>query len=101
MMLETSDVWLERALLALYARQTEIEKQAGATVYKNTVGMQQADAKLFGIYARQILSGDHLTAVQLAECRRPWHRGNVPVITIGKYRKQLCQMIEDKARAPR
>jgi hypothetical protein len=96
--LESSDTWLESALVALYKRQTELEKLAGCTIDDNDRGMQQADAKLFGEYARQLLSGTHLTAEQLTECRRPWHRGKVPVIRIGKYRKQIVRMIEDRAR---
>lgn len=95
--LETSDKWVESAIVALYQRQTEIEKQAGCTVDDNERGLQQADAKDFGRLARKILAGGHLTIAELAHVRRPWRRGSVPVITIGKYRKQLVRMIEAKA----
>ena len=98
-MLETSDAWVENSIIALYKRQTELERAAGCTIDDNDRGMQQADAKLFGQYARQIMNGQHLSAEQLAEARRPWHRGKTPVITIGKYRKQLVRMIEAKAKA--
>jgi hypothetical protein len=98
-MLETSDSWVEQSIVALYKRQTELERAAGVTIDDNDKGMQQADAKLFGQYARQIMSGTHLSVDQLAEARRPWHRGKTPVITIGKYRKQLVRMIEAKAKA--
>ena len=95
--LETDDRWMESALLALYARQTELEQRSGCTIDANDRGMQQADAKLFGEYARQIKAGNRLRAEQICECRKPWHRGNTPVIRIGKYRKQIVRMIEEKA----
>ena len=98
-MLETSDSWVEQSIVALYKRQTELERAAGVTIDDNDRGMQQADAKLFGQYARQIMGGTHLSSEQLTEARRPWHRGKTPVITIGKYRKQLVRMIEAKAKA--
>ena len=97
-MLETSDAWVENSIVALYKRQTELERAAGCTIDDNDKGMQQADAKLFGQFARQIMSGTHLSAAQLTEARRPWHRGKTPVITIGKYRKQIVHMIEAKAK---
>jgi len=92
--LETSDQWLERAILVLYARQTELEKLSGCTIDDNDRGMQQADAKLFGEYARKLLSGSRLNADEISECRKPWCRGRVPVIRIGKYRKQIVKIIE-------
>ena len=98
-MLSTNDAWVEMALVALYKRQTEIEKQTGETYIKNTVGFQVADAREFGAYARQILSGTRLTPDQMRNCRRPWKRGTVPVPTIAKYRGQLLEMIEAKAKA--
>jgi len=95
--LETNDTWLEKALLALHARQTELERASGCTIDDNERGLQQADARLFGQYARQLMAGRRLNGEQLQQCRKLWHRGSTPVIRIGKYRKQLVQMIEDKA----
>lgn len=97
-MLETSDAWVENCIVALYKRQTQLEQAAGVTIDDNERGMQQADAKLFGQYARQIMGGSHLSSEQLNEARRPWHRGKTPVITVGKYRKQIVRMIEAKAK---
>jgi hypothetical protein len=98
-MLETSDAWVENAILALYRRQTDLEQRAGSTIDDNDKGFQQGDAKLFGQYARKIMSGQHLSSEEMSEVRRPWRRGKTPVITIGKYRKQLVRMIEEKAKA--
>jgi hypothetical protein len=98
-LLETDDSFVERAIVALYKRQTQLEQASGCTIDDNERGMQQADAKLFGQYARQIMSGQHLSVSQLAEARRPWHRGARPVITVGKYRKQLVRMLEAAAKA--
>jgi hypothetical protein len=96
-MLETSDVWVERAIVRLHSYQTTLERQAQCTTDKNEQGMQQADAKLFSKYAEKILRGEHLSRWELIEARRPWHRGRVPVIRIGKYRKQLVRIIEADA----
>src|ERR1035441_7091720 len=97
-MLETSDAWVENCIVALYNGQTQLEQAAGVTIDDNERGMQQADAKLFGQYARQIMGGSHLSSEQLNEAPRPWHRGKTPVITVGKYRKQIVRMIEAKAK---
>ena len=98
-MLSTNDAWVEMAIVALFKRQTEVEKQTGETYVKNHVGFQVADAREFGNYARVILAGGHLTADDLRNCRRPWKRGTVAVPTIAKYRGQLLEMIEAKAKA--
>ena len=98
-MLSTNDKWVEMAIVALYKRQTEVEKQTGETYVKNAVGFQVADAREFGKYARVIIDGGHLSADELRNCRRPWLRGTVAVPTIAKYRGQLLDMIEANAKA--
>jgi len=96
--LETDDRWVERALVMLFKRQTEIEQRVGETFDDNDRGLQWADVWKFSEFAKRILAGGHLTASELRYCRRPWCRGRVPVITIGKYRGQILDMIESAVR---
>ena len=98
-MLTVNDAWVEMALVALYKRQTSPEKAVLATLYeKNEKGFQVADARDFSLYAMKIMRGEHLNADELRNCRRPWKRGRVAIPTIAKYRGQILDMIESKAR---
>jgi len=96
--LETSDTFVERCIMLLHGRQTEIERLARVTINDNDSGMQQADALCFSLLAEKLKRGEHLNDVDLVECRIPWKRGLVPVIRIGKYRKQLVRIFEMQAR---
>jgi hypothetical protein len=98
-MLETSDTWVERALVMLYQRQTQHEQKSDATRERNTIGFQRADVENFSPLARKVLAGEKLSDRELAYCRRPWHRGRTPIPTIAKYRGQIVDMIEAKAKA--
>lgn len=98
-MLATSDSWLEKAIVALYQRQVELEKLTSSTVYLNDEGLQQGDAKLFTRFALKLLSGSHLSEDEIAQARRPWHRPRVAIPTICKYRKQVLDIIESRAKS--
>lgn len=94
-MLETNDAWTEKAIVALYNRQTRLEQQHGTTRDLNRVGFQVADSEDFGKFARKILSGNRLSESELAYCRRPWGRGaDKTMPTIAKYRGQILDMID-------
>jgi hypothetical protein len=101
------DVWVEHAILALHARQTEWERRVLQTVNDNDIGFQPADARWFSKFANQIMAraesgipeGQRLSPRQFAYCRRPWHRGKRVIPAIAKYRGQLLEMIEAKAKA--
>jgi len=97
-LLETSDHAVERAIIVLHQRQTTLERTAYTTIDDNDRGMQIADARLFSKYAEKLSRGEHLSQAELLEARKPWHRGRVPIIRVGKYRKQLCRIIEENAR---
>jgi hypothetical protein len=105
-LLSTDNKWVEIALVRLYERQLAVEKAAETTVAKNHVGFQVADAKQFTEFARNVMmraqrgvpAGQRLTDYELSECRRPWHRGKYPVPTIAKYRGQILDMIETRAK---
>ena len=94
--LARNDAWVERALVVLYHRQTAIEQASRTTYNKNEVGFQVADAKEFSGYAKQLLTGKHLSEAQLARTRRPWHRGSFPQPTICKYAGQILEVIRER-----
>lgn len=103
-LLATDDAWLEKAIVALHHRQTDLEKQTRATYIDNEVGMQVADALTFSRFAEKIKKarncgsnwGECLSEVEKRYARRPWHRGKTPKPTICKYRVQIWKMIEAK-----
>lgn len=98
-LLATDDSWLERAIVVLHDRQTELERQARETLaIRNEIGLQRADALLFSAYAEKIKSGKHLSETEKRMARRPWHRPKFPIPTICKYRHQILDIIEAKAR---
>ena len=97
-LLESSDLFIERCILLLHERQTEIEKLARVTIQDNEKGLQQADALCFSLLAEKLSHGEHLNEVDLAETKVLWHRGRVPVIRIGKYRKQIVRIFEVQAK---
>jgi hypothetical protein len=98
LMLETDDKWVERALVMLYRRQTEYEKQKDTTRVKNTIGFQRGDDETMSPLARKVMAGEKLSDMELAYVRRPWHRGRTPIPTIAKYRGQIVDMLEAAAK---
>ena len=62
--LENNDKWVEKAILAIYRRQTEDEKATENTQHRNGVGFNSADARRLSYYASYIqkkggLTGEH------------------------------------------
>ena len=98
-MLSTNDVWVERALVMLYERQTKEEQVKDSTKHRNTIGFQRGDDETMSPLARKVQSGGKLSQMELAYVRRPWHRGRTPIPTIAKYRGQILDIIEAKAKA--
>lgn len=88
-LLETSDKAVSRAIVALYARQTESERNAEATVEKNGIGYNGFDAKFFSSLAQQIQSGRTLSQKQIAFARKG----------IMKYSKQLASIANEREQA--
>lgn len=91
-LLQSNDRAVERALIALYQRQTADEKLAETTSHVNRVGFSPAHAQKFTSFAKQILRGYHLTARQLAFCRYVTN-GNS---RIGRYWAQLVEVANAK-----
>lgn len=85
-LLEKSDKAVERAIVALYSRQTESEKNSETTVEKNGIGYNGFDAKFFSSLAQQIQSGRTLSQKQIAFARKG----------IMKYSKQLAEIANQR-----
>ena len=69
-LLVRSDLAVERAILAIFARQTETEQHAEVTVACNGQGFSAFHAKPGTYYAKWLLSGRHLTGQHLARARK-------------------------------
>ena len=69
-LLVTSNKAVERAIVALYRRQTSSEQVRRTTTKSNSVGFSAAHASKGTYYARWILSGRCLTGYHLANARK-------------------------------
>ena len=78
-MVTTDRSWTERAVVAIYERQTADEQQDGATRHNNKVGFSGPDAYILSEFARWLNSGKHISQKQLALAQK----------RIGKYAGQL------------
>lgn len=90
-LLATSDRAVERAVTVLFARQTEYERASESTLNRNHRGYTALDADIFSSFAKQMEKGWHLSARQLAVCRKADRRGHM---RIGRYHRQLLEIIE-------
>jgi len=73
-LLDRNDVAVERAVLAIYRRQTDDEQESDTTKHCNGVGFNGVHAHLGSYYARWIQSGRHLTGNHLDKARRMMRR---------------------------
>jgi hypothetical protein len=86
----TSDPrWVERAILALYRRQTAYEQRTLRTKDKNGRGFSKSDGHLMGSYARWLLSGKHLDEEHLKKA----------YVIMKKYARQLVLIVREKETA--
>ena len=81
-LIKRSDFAVERAILALYNRQTEREKSQEVTIYSNNIGFNAFDAKRGSYYASWLSKGKRLTGAHLGRARE---------MSI-KYRRQLAEI---------
>jgi len=81
-MLKNSDHAVERAILAIYNRQTESEKNVDAAIVDNGIGFSGADASSGSYIAKWILSGRKISGKFVDKARH---------IAI-KYRRQLVSI---------
>lgn len=77
-----SDIWLTKAILAIYKKQTESEKASETTHLYNKVGFSAFDAKRLSYYAKWLLSGRKLSSNHLDTARK----------RIIRYSKQLAKI---------
>jgi hypothetical protein len=68
--LATKDEWVERGILAIYAKQTQDEKAVRETIVHNSVGFSSVHAHLGSYYAKWLLGGKHLSGKHLAKGRK-------------------------------
>jgi len=87
--IETDQKWLERAIVAIYNRQTTDEKQSEQTKHHNGVGFTGADAHFLTYCATYILSGRTLSGNFIPKarkrmvkyCRQLEELTKIPVVT--------------------
>lgn len=84
--LNRSDLFVGRAVAALYERQTAYEKDAKVTKEDNKVGFNGVDAEILSSFAEQFKRRGFLTPKQLVIARRK----------MPKYRKQLAEIAAEK-----
>lgn len=65
-MVSTNRAWALRALVRVYANQTEDEKNVGATTQLNGIGFSGADAEILSSFAEQVSRGRSLSDKQMA-----------------------------------
>lgn len=69
--LETNVRWVERAIIAIYHRQTLDEQSNNTTKYHNNVGFSAAHARLGTYYARWLMiNGNHLSGQHIEKARK-------------------------------
>jgi hypothetical protein len=69
-LLDRSDKAVERAVVAIYRRQTEDEQAQHQTRWNNGIGFAACHARLGSYYAKWILSGRHLSGVHVERARK-------------------------------
>ena len=82
----TDSRWTERAILALYQRQTLDEQSTKETESHNGVGFNSIDAFILTDFAKWLIAGRHLTVKQLAVAQKK----------LPKYSKQLLDISKEK-----
>ena len=68
-LLSTDNRAVERAMVALYHRQTQDEKSTSTTKHSNGKGFSAAHSNLGSYYARWVLGGRRLTGRHLSRAR--------------------------------
>ena len=68
-LLNMNDRAVERAMVAIYNRQTADEQVSSDTKHQNGVGFTGADARLGTYYAKWVLKGNSLTGNHLMKAR--------------------------------
>ena len=72
-LLDRNDLAVERAVIAIFNRQTSDEQEADSTKHSNGRGFSAFHAGLGSYYARWILSDRHLSGPHLVRARKMMH----------------------------
>ena len=78
----SNPIWVEKAIVALFNRQTISEHDSEVTTNSNNVGFTAFDASKMSYYAKWCLNGRHLSGHHLDNARKK----------ILKYKKQLTKI---------
>ena len=93
------NIALERALVHLYNRQTEDERESETTKYPNGKGFNGQDAMFMSSLAEQVIQSDREPGFRLSPKQREALRRTLPrgrSSRIGKYAGQLLLVIKEK-----
>jgi hypothetical protein len=84
-MINTSDLAVERGIVAIWQRQTQYERDAGSVVKDNGMGFAAWGARSGSYYANWINSGKHLSGKHLVKARKIafYHAGQLTNIANG------------------
>ena len=85
-LIRTNPTAVERAIVAIYNRQTSDEKVTSNTRHTNHRGFRSNHAPRGSHYARWVLSGRHLSGYHLETARK---------IAL-RYHRQLCEIANEK-----
>jgi len=68
--IQNDQAWLERAIVAIYDRQTEDEKAIQDAKERNNVGFNKPDSGRGSYFAKWIKDGRHLSGKHLEKARK-------------------------------
>jgi len=77
-----SDIWAKKALLKIYANQTDDEQNRGETVEDNGIGFTGADAEILSSFSRQLTTKGWLSPKQMS----------IVMKKMPKYHRQIIQL---------
>lgn len=89
-LLDSNDLAVCRALLAIFERQTKSEQSADATTDANSVGFSGVDAEICSSFAKQYRTKGYLSAKQMVIARKK----------MKKYWKQLADIAMTNGKIP-
>lgn len=100
-LLLSNDRAVERAISALYARQTEDEKSSSSTQHPNGRGFNAFDANQGSYWARWVNSGRHLTGKHLVGARQMCLKyvGQLVEVAVGNQRTSPPQVVRGRSMA--
>lgn len=84
--LQTSQAWVEKAIIKLFELQTADEQRAEITKHVNGKGFNSCDSKKLSYYAKWLHSGRHLTGPHLQKAHK----------IVPKYAGQIVHLINQK-----